>query len=323
MDNAGLVIQVSCISSFVFLIAWYSLWHFGGRSSERERSFAVTLISSFVMTCCSIPVLYHAYQAGFASLLMPVSREAYDWTLVATCYFMTSLAMDLCLGVLFYRSKVNILTGWVHHTAYIILLSWVIYVRLNRFFVAMCILELPTLCLSIGWVFPFLRHDYLFATLYVPTRIGFHAFMITISWPFKTEVVAALLALFPLHLYWFYGFICQQKRIRKEGRHSSSASAFIGSTSTCVTTPENIKQPLLHYVELIQDVSAVPAIVSTEDKFLHNGNQKQVIHHQQRRHNNNVVKMNNNKNYSSCHNMPTKITNTDSSYHTLPVGVTA
>ena len=207
MDNAALVIQVSCIGSFVFLIAWYSLWHFGRQSSERERSFAVTLASSFVMTCCSIPVLYYAYQAGFASLLMPVSREGYDWTLVATCFFMTSLAMDLCLGVLFYRSKINILTGWVHHTAYIILLTWVIYVHLTRFFIAMCILELPTLCLSIGWVFPFLRHDYLFASFYVPTRIGFHAFMIKISWPFKTEVVAALLALFPLHLYWFYGML--------------------------------------------------------------------------------------------------------------------
>ncbi|KAI9261424.1 hypothetical protein BDA99DRAFT_560302 [Phascolomyces articulosus] len=312
MDNAGLVIQVSFISSFVFLIAWYSLWHFGRRSSERERSFVITLMSSFIMTSCSIPVLFHAYQAGFASLLMPESLEGYDWTLVATCFFMTSLAMDLCLGVLFYRSKINFLTGWVHHTAYLVLLTWVIHVHLNRFFVAMCILELPTLCLSFGWVFPKLRHDYLFASLYVPTRIGFHAFMIKISWPFKTEAVAALLALFPLHLYWFYGFICQQRRIRKEGSRRNS--------SISTTIMPDLKQPLLQSDEVSVKGPAVPVIVAAENTMdlFYEGDHQQHVRLQREQHSNGKI-----NNYSSCRNMPgNTATTNDPSYYILPVGVT-
>lgn len=114
----------------------------------------------------------------------------------------------------------------------------------------------------------------------------------------------------------YTGFICQQKRIRKEGRRRSSASTIIGSASTPVAASEDTKQPLLQHVKSIQGVSHVPVIVSAEDKFLHNTGT-----HSQQQDNNNV-KLNNN-NYSACHNIPSKVINTNPSYYTLPVGVTA
>ncbi|KAI9484883.1 hypothetical protein BDB00DRAFT_109406 [Zychaea mexicana] len=298
MDNPALVVQVSFISSFVLLIAWYSLWHFGRRSSERERSFVVTLLGSFVMTSCSIPVLYHSYQAGFASLLVP--GQMFDWTLVATCFFMTSLAMDLGIGALFYRSKINFLTGWVHHTVYLLILGWAIHCHLTRLFVAMCILELPTLCLSIGWVFPHLRHDYVFASLYVPTRIGFHAFMVVIAWPFKSEALAALLAIFPLHLYWFYGFICQQKRIRKESL----------SASNSIITTTDLKQPLLQATMSRQE-EIVPAV---SPALFSNG-------HSSRQHSSSAKTAVNN--YSACSTMSGRIPNEPAEpFCNVPVGIT-
>ncbi|KAI8142977.1 hypothetical protein BJV82DRAFT_612984 [Fennellomyces sp. T-0311] len=217
MDSRSLLIRMSCISSFLFLIAWYALWHFGGYAqSERQRAFTVTLLTSIVMTLCSIPILYQASIEGYSSLMVPYSDTTF--TLAATCFFITSLVTDLAVGTCFYRAKINLLTGWIHHTFYTVLLVIAVRHHYTRLFVAMCILELPTVWLSIGSVFPSLRRDHLFAALYVPTRIGFHLFMVVVSWPFQSEATAALALVYPLHLYWFYGFIMQQKRIRKGHR---------------------------------------------------------------------------------------------------------
>ncbi|KAI9322645.1 hypothetical protein BX666DRAFT_643698 [Dichotomocladium elegans] len=209
------IFLTSSIISFYVLVVWYGWWHFGPAKTSRQRSYVITLLGSCIMTFCSLPILYRAMTSpdGFMSLFAPSPT----WTIAVVAFFMTSLASDLGIGVIFYRNKINLLTGWIHHAAYILVLIYVIHHDLSRFFVGMCILELPTLSLSIGSVFPRYRYDYVFAAFYVPTRIGFHAFMLGYTFvnvrPVVVDVTLGLTVLFPLHCYWFYGFVLQQKRL--------------------------------------------------------------------------------------------------------------
>jgi hypothetical protein len=77
------------------------------------------------------------------------------------------------VGSLHYPSQVDILTGWIHHVGYIILLVNLIDKKLTAPFCIMACMEIPTLALSIGHIWKDLRNDLLFGILFFSTRIAF------------------------------------------------------------------------------------------------------------------------------------------------------
>lgn len=207
----SLIIQTTALCSFLLLVAWFSLWHLTGLvQTERQRAYVLTLLSSAIMTLSSVPLVWEILTTpnGFQQLLPTTDGNDYWWTIAATTFFMTFLVTDLAVGSIFYRSKIQVLTGWIHHIAYVGLLIWVIRNHYTPVFVAMCLLEAPTLMLALGSVFKSLRRDYVFAALFVPTRIVFHGYMIAdVSFrkPFYWGICIALCITFALHCYWFYG----------------------------------------------------------------------------------------------------------------------
>ncbi|KAG0187343.1 hypothetical protein DFQ28_006494 [Apophysomyces sp. BC1034] len=195
------VIAASVVSSCVLLIAWYGVWHYSILTTARQRAYVLSLLSSFVTAMSSIPlVVKMVYSRDFEVLLKAESA----WTLAITTFFLVFLILDLSVGAVFYRSQIGLLTGWTHHLIYIVTLFWVIQKHYTAIFVTMCILEVPTFFLAIGSIEPRWRHDYLFASTFVATRIIFHALMICSA--FRFSVIWKTLSLFfPLHCYWFYG----------------------------------------------------------------------------------------------------------------------
>lgn len=116
--------------------------------------------------------------------------------------------MDLSLGMIYYRNKIGLLTGWIHHITYIIVLIWAISNQFCSIFIMMCILEVPTFLLALGSMRVRLRRDALFAASFVLTRILFHAYAILSAWNMELRfgpVVNALTIFFPVHCYWFLG----------------------------------------------------------------------------------------------------------------------
>ncbi|CAO0797040.1 unnamed protein product [Mucor circinelloides] len=229
------VISTFLVSATLFG-SWFTFWYKTNLArTERERAYVCTLLSSSITSTCSVPLVYTLLTNGGDLTEILAYRT---WTVVATTFFMTFLITDLVIGVVFYRSKIELLTGWIHHITYLGTLTWAIHNQYTAVFIMMCSLELPTFILALGSVRSQLRRDYVFASTFLVTRILFHAYAIKCAWVMKPygPVVIALSAFFPVHCFWFYGFIKQQIRLaakrkqealvnkqaqRKRSKHSS------------------------------------------------------------------------------------------------------
>ena len=102
------------------------------------RSWITTAASSLVMTIASFPFLLDLIHArGDISLLL--RREELARPLVV--FFMAYLVVDCTLGWNYYRSQFNVLTGWVHHSAYLLLLSMIMRVGCCHVFALAAVME--------------------------------------------------------------------------------------------------------------------------------------------------------------------------------------
>ena len=102
------------------------------------RSWICTAASSLVMTLASTPFVLDLIVArGDISLLS--RREDLARPLVV--FFMAYLVVDCSLGWNYYRSQFNVLTGWVHHSAYLLLLSMIMRVGCCHVFALAAVME--------------------------------------------------------------------------------------------------------------------------------------------------------------------------------------
>ncbi|KAI8975050.1 hypothetical protein BDF20DRAFT_836488 [Mycotypha africana] len=216
------VVCTFAVSVIVFC-SWFTLFYKKVARTERETAYSCALLSSSVTFTCSLPLVYTLLTNGgnLSDILMYRT-----WTVLATTFFMAFLFLDLILGSIFYRNKLEWLTSWVHHIVYLGTLTWAIHQQYCSIFIMMCSLELPTFLLALGSVRSQFRRDYLFATAFVSTRIIFHAYAIRCAYRMDASfnpIVMALSAFFPIHCFWFYGFIKQQIRLAKQRKAGNKA----------------------------------------------------------------------------------------------------
>lgn len=205
------VIATSLFSATVFGL-WFTFWYKTNLArTERERAYICTLLSSSITSLSSLPLVYTLLTNNGQLSEILVYRT---WTVIVTAFFMTFLITDLVIGSIFYRNKVELLTGWIHHITYLCVLTWAIAQQYTAIFIMMCSLELPTFILAIGSVRSYLRRDYLFATTFLLTRIVFHGYAIWTAYKMETfgPVMLALSAFFPVHCFWFYGMYITEKK---------------------------------------------------------------------------------------------------------------
>jgi hypothetical protein len=117
------------------------------------------------------------------------------------------LVLDLSLGSRYYRHRITWVTGWLHHSLYIVLLTWFLKCRIPSFFVAASVQEIPTVILAVGAIRPTWRSDRLFAMSFFSLRLVLHTWMIRRLKHYHPirSLWGIALAILPLHLYWFYG----------------------------------------------------------------------------------------------------------------------
>jgi hypothetical protein len=60
------------------------------------------------------------------------------------------LLMDLFVGIIEYRQKLDLLSGWVHHICYVIFLSIIYQYGWSNSFASCLICEVPTLAIAFG-----------------------------------------------------------------------------------------------------------------------------------------------------------------------------
>ncbi|KAI9291240.1 hypothetical protein K502DRAFT_297238 [Neoconidiobolus thromboides FSU 785] len=192
---------------------FYLSLNFNTFKDPKRLSWLFSLITSTILTIGSIPFIINLINQ-YPDFTWLKTETFYSKFLCS--YFLVALSLDLLFGVVYYLPFLNILTGWIHHTSYIVLLLILINKKLTTYYSLMCLMEFPTLILSLGSIWKPLRNDLLFGTCFFLTRILYHNIMIFTFYYHLDFMfpVYTLLFILPLHLHWFHGFILQQKRMR-------------------------------------------------------------------------------------------------------------
>ncbi|KAG0274357.1 hypothetical protein BGZ95_009874 [Linnemannia exigua] len=130
-------------------------------------------------------------------------------------YFVSYLICDLGLGMVYYRDFVDPLSGWAHHLFYLGVMSRATAQgNISTLFAMGTPIEVSTIFLATGHIFPTLRSDVVFATSFFLARIAYPIVLLPelilnvesrLCW--KVGAMALL-----VHVYWFYKFIQQQLR---------------------------------------------------------------------------------------------------------------
>lgn len=194
------------------LLAFLILYHLVAPrySTEKQLSWIITASASAMMTLSSIPfVLDFLLDGGSINNV----RESPIFSYTMNRVFQAYLIADLIMGAAHYRSQMALLTGWIHHAAYVLIVQVAIKRSWTQIFCLCAAMELPTFILAIGSINPYLRSDRLFAASFFTTRILFHIILI-MSYlfpeyaPGDTRVPGyILMCIFPLHAWWFTGCI--------------------------------------------------------------------------------------------------------------------
>ncbi|KAG0210741.1 hypothetical protein BGX28_009016 [Mortierella sp. GBA30] len=141
-----------------------------------------------------------------------------------TIYFASYLLMDLVCGWYHYREKMNLLTGWIHHSMYL----WVCYyaTRLGHAHLLAChtVMEVPTFFMGLGQVYKPFRNDFLFTTTFLLFRILYdcaitHEIVVNRPESFISIKIISLLKV-ALHFKFFSDLVKQQIRLRSNRKDS-------------------------------------------------------------------------------------------------------
>lgn len=199
------IVPISFFISFSGLIGFFFFCIKSGfTKTDKEKSWILTFASSLVCTIVSIPYFLNFWRSGWD--MKQLSTDS-NWHTAIVCFFISYLILDLSLGSIYYRNRITLVTGWIHHPLYIGILVWLLRCKSSSFFSANCLLELPTLLLALGSFRDHWRCDLLFAFTFFVLRLVFHAYMIiAVKRSHRLEMLwLVAVAVFPLHLYWFYG----------------------------------------------------------------------------------------------------------------------
>ncbi|EKM51070.1 uncharacterized protein PHACADRAFT_177767 [Phanerochaete carnosa HHB-10118-sp] len=219
---------------FAFYYAVQGVLRMRGKSqTERQKSWVLSTLSSATMTLVSLPYLWHWCQTRNVDIL-------HSFADYSCCFFVGYLASDLLVGSMHYRSSISLLTGWIHHLIYIVLLTFLIIpYDFSSLFALLCILELPTFLLAAGSLNSAFRNDYVFATVFFLTRICFHIY-ITITYALRALSPASgpwapaavlwtptivLSCVLPMHLLWMKACVVGILKRRRLARQAKLASA--------------------------------------------------------------------------------------------------
>ncbi|KAF9219091.1 hypothetical protein BS17DRAFT_811338 [Gyrodon lividus] len=205
-----LLISTAFLCSFFALIVLYRLLA-PFCTTIKQRSWILTTLSSAVMSLCSLP-LFLEYTRASGDLKNVSTSSIYTDSVGR--FFQAYLIADLTMGLLHYRSKVNLLTGWIHHSIYIFIVEYAVRMRWSHIFCLCAIMEIPTFMLAVASINARLRSDVLFVVCFLITRIALHV-AVGVSLVVQRQDVTGgsfapgviMACIFPLHAYWLSGSI--------------------------------------------------------------------------------------------------------------------
>ncbi len=212
-----------CIAVFMYVIGYAALGGFSPLMHVKRKAWILSVLCAVGMSLGSIPYVWKlATEHAFVTSEMVYADDRLSVFIMA--FFMTFLVLDLAIGLGHYAGEIGLLTGWFHHCLYMGMCVWAVVNGISISAVATMIMEIPTLVMALGRVYKGLRSDSLFGFTFLVTRIlylGYYIYRLMCDVSPRVVVWPVCVPAMVLHVFWFHGFIQQQRRLRKshlEGR---------------------------------------------------------------------------------------------------------
>ncbi|KAJ2030304.1 hypothetical protein IW146_005878 [Coemansia sp. RSA 922] len=220
----------AALGSLVLNVIFHTVRYSGTFDTEKQLSWVLTFVACIVLTLGSVPYVILTLSQGLDVSKLVLTDS---FSLVLLGAFLSYLVWDLVLGLIYYKSAITILTGYVHHVLYIGLALFSATHGVSAVFCLMFYNELPTIVLALGSMRKEWRSDILFAATFFCTRILLHSvFLYKFYWYSDVRFLWKLLLLvLPMHLYWFYGTVRLQLRKHKSRRLYLELSSKFDATS--------------------------------------------------------------------------------------------
>lgn len=211
------------VFSFAFIIAGITAVVVFPKD-KRKMAWVISMVNAFVLTVAAgsylfvkLPAILQDGRAAFHAV-DNVSALINIWLCLANIF-------DLLFGLIFYRSHLDPLTAYVHHTLYI----WITitaftgnggFAKFEPFTggaAALLVEELPTLLLAMGSVFPSMRTDLGFGVTFFLLRIAFHGAMMVymVRSGVSTLVTILFCVTMTMHAFWFYSWASKYGKVKK------------------------------------------------------------------------------------------------------------
>jgi hypothetical protein len=193
------------------------------KNDKRKMAWTISLLNSFVLTIAG-GAYFISHIPAFVSNGRAAFHAVDDAAVLISLWLCLGNIFDLVFGLTFYRSHLDPLTAYVHHTLYV----WITIVgafgtdgfqKYDAFaggLASLMIEEFPTFLLAVGTVFPSLRTDMGFGGSFFLFRVLFHAAMMAYSYCSGVSplVKGLYVVTMTMHLFWFTSWV------RKYGKKS-------------------------------------------------------------------------------------------------------
>ena len=208
--NAQTVLEFT-IFSFAAM-SWYYSISISTDRSERSLSWILTLLSSIICSIGCIPLVYQGFENDWPIDIL-YSNDSISRTLVSTfCYY---LIMDSVFIYYYYPT----IGGYHHHIPYFIMFWISLHCECPGVFVCFMPMEVSTIYLAWGKIWPKHRQDWMFGITFFLGRIVLHSYLSWRLWltressPIYGLWVCSLVPLVT-HVQWFvkWCLIMQKKK---------------------------------------------------------------------------------------------------------------
>ena len=237
-------------ASAAALLAWYVAGRYATQrmtTSPEEwakaRAWVLTFASALVLTVAGAPLAARLAVASDADFIAATHEDgsASRQTLI---FFAVELILDLAVGTLDYPGHVDALSGWAHHTFFLLTSQPTLAYDASGFFLGMSVVEFPTLLLAIGSIHRPWRVDLPFGVSFFALRVVYTAYyFVRLVFLARLRMLPAFTAIaLSLHLFWFRSWLASYAKLRAKqaaagGGLKTASGAEVGAESGAGAMP--------------------------------------------------------------------------------------
>jgi hypothetical protein len=168
-----------------------------------KNAHVLSLVYSVITSLISPYTFYLVYNNYLLANQINITISKFVYNL-SISYFIS----DLSIGIQYYPNILNnnILTSYIHHSAYISLLLYGNYYNKIHLFILGMPYEIPTLLLNLRYIKIYKNHI-LFGLLFFIFRILYNIFILYITYNFHNDIFIFSICTMIVHSYWFINYV--------------------------------------------------------------------------------------------------------------------